>query len=52
MYAHELGTHKTLCNSKHSSKEYKKGMDKCIKDYNKSISDKHKTLHSGQPKDY
>ena len=47
-------THETLCNVKHSCKEYtcKKGMDKCIKDYNKSISDKLKTLHSGQPKEY
>ena len=36
MYAHEFETHKTLCNSKHGSKEYKKAMDKCIKEYNKS----------------
>ena len=36
MYAHELGTNKTPCNLKQSSKEYEKAMDKCIKDYSKS----------------
>ena len=44
-------TPETLCNLKHNSKEYKKAMGKCIKDYNKSISDKLKTLHKGQPKE-
>lgn len=47
MYAHELGTHKTLCNSKHSSKEYKKAIDKCNKNYHKVFQ-----INSKQPKEY
>ena len=35
-----------------SSKEYKKVMDKCIKDYNNNISDKLATIHKGNPKEY
>lgn len=33
-------------------KEYKKTLDKSIKDYNNSISDKLKELHKGKPKEY
>lgn len=42
----------TFNNLKMYGKEYKKTLDKSIKDYNNSISDKLKELHKGKPKEY